>query len=76
MWPNGADAVVIWVATLPEARNRGIARRLMLHALHEAREDGAETTTLQASKLGRPVYERLGYRDFGAGEMWEKRGGD
>ena len=28
---------------------------------------------LQASKLGRPVYERLGYRGFGAIEMWERR---
>ena len=26
IWPHGADAVVIWVATLPEARGRGIAR--------------------------------------------------
>lgn len=73
VWPHRSDAVVIWVATLPEARNRGIARRLMAHALHIAREDGLETTTLQASALGRPVYERLGYRDFGAAHMWERR---
>ena len=45
----------------------------MAHALVNAREDGYETTTLQSSKLGQPVYERLGYRDFGAGHLWEKR---
>ncbi len=73
IWPHGSDAVVIWVATLPEARNRGIARRLMAEALVNAREDGYETTTLQSSKLGRPVYEKLGYRDYGAGHLWEKR---
>jgi GNAT superfamily N-acetyltransferase len=73
VWPHLSDAVVIWVATLPEARNRGIATRLMAHGLRNAREDGYETTTLQATKLGRPVYERLGYRDYGAGHMWEKR---
>jgi len=73
VWPRGADAVAVWVATLPEARNRGIARRLMAHGLRNAREDGYETTTLQSSALGRPVYERLGYRDFGAGHLWEKR---
>lgn len=75
VWPHRTDVVVIWVATLPEARNRGIARRLMAHALHNARDDGFLTTTLQASSLGYPVYERLGYRDVGAAHMWERRSG-
>ncbi len=75
VWPHRSDAVVIWVATLPEARNRGIAGRLMAHALANARDDGYETTTLQSSALGRPVYERLGYRDVGAAQLWEKRQG-
>ena len=73
IWPHGSDAAAIWVATLPEARNRGISSRLMAQALRNAREDGCETTTLQATKLGRPVYEKLGYRDFGAAHMWERR---
>lgn len=73
IWPHRSDAVVIWVATLPEARGRGIATRLMAYALRNAQADGYETTTLQSSKLGRPIYERLGYRDFGAAHMWEKR---
>lgn len=73
IWTHGSDAVVMWVATLPEGRNRGLSTRLMAHGLRAAREDGLETTTLQATKLGRPVYEKLGYRDFGAGHMWERR---
>lgn len=73
VWPNGSDAVAIWVATLPEARGRGIAGRLLAHALANAREDGFETTTLQSSVLGRPVYERLGYRDVGYAALWERR---
>ena len=76
VWPRESDAIVIWVATLPEARGRKIASRLLAHALRQARGDGLETTTLQASKLGAPVYERLGYRDFGAAQMWERRRGD
>lgn len=67
------DCGVWWVATLPEARGRGLAARLLQAALVEARERGAETSTLQATKLGYGVYERLGYRDIGEFQMWERR---
>jgi GNAT superfamily N-acetyltransferase len=73
IWPHGSDAVVIWVATLPEARGRGVSGRLLAQALVDAREAGLETTTLQSTKLGFPVYAKLGYRDFGAVHMWERR---
>ena len=64
----------IWaVATLPEARGRGLSRALLAHALVDARERGCETTSLEATQLGRPVYERLGYRPLGVVEMWERR---
>ena len=64
----------IWsVATAGWARGRGLARALMCIALGEATEAGCTTTTLQATKLGAPVYGRIGYRDFGALEMWEMR---
>lgn len=76
IWPHRSDAVVVWVATLPEARGHGIASRLLAHALRQATADGLETTSLQASKLGRSIYQRLGYRDFGAAHMWELRKSD
>jgi ribosomal protein S18 acetylase RimI-like enzyme len=64
----------IWcVATLPDARGRGLAAGLMRRALADGRERGCEISTLQATKLGQPVYERLGYRSFGTIEMWERR---
>lgn len=69
----GDDCVVTCVATIPEARSRGLASRLILRSLVDARERGCATTTLQASGAGAPVYERLGYRDFGALQMWEYR---
>lgn len=67
------DAGVTFVAARPEARGRGLVTALMRQALREARSRGCETTTLEATKLGRPVYERLGYRALGPVEMWERR---
>ena len=64
----------IWcVATEGWARGRGLAHVLMCLALREGVEADCATTTLQATKLGAPVYARVGYRDFGALEMWEQR---
>ena len=71
--PVDGDASVFWVATLPEARGRGLASRLMHRALCDARENGCEVSTLQATKLGEPIYARLGYKSHGALQMWEKR---
>jgi ribosomal protein S18 acetylase RimI-like enzyme len=65
--------VLSGVATLPEARGLGIAAAVCARAIADAGERGIETTTLQASKLGRSIYERLGYRDVGGFEMWERR---
>lgn len=70
---HDGDFSVTLVATVPEARGRGLAGRLLTHALHEARERGCTTTSLQATKLGQPVYLRLGYRGVGAVQMWERR---
>jgi GNAT superfamily N-acetyltransferase len=70
---HGTDSELVYVAVLPEARGRGISGRLSAYALAEA-AGSFETTTLQATKLGFPVYERLGYGDYGELQMWERRG--
>jgi GNAT superfamily N-acetyltransferase len=70
---RGSDCEVVLVAVLPEGRGRGISGRLMARALADAAEQGLETTTLQATKLGYPVYEKLGYTDYGELQMWERR---
>jgi GNAT superfamily N-acetyltransferase len=70
---HGGDCGVWWVATLPEARGRGLSSGLMRQALLDARDAGCETTSLQATAMGYPIYSRIGYRDLGAFEMWERR---
>lgn len=67
------DCCVTGVATPPEHRGRGIASWLMIRALAEARDEGMQTASLQATKAGAPIYERLGFADFGFIEMWELR---
>ena len=67
------DCSVWSVATEPQARGRGLASALMRLALWEAAEAGCKTTTLQATRLGAPVYRALGYMDLGALQMWEYR---
>lgn len=69
----GDDCCITGVATPLEHRGRGIASWLLLRAIAAARAGGAATASLQATKAGAPIYERLGFRDFGFVEMWELR---
>jgi GNAT superfamily N-acetyltransferase len=73
-YDHEGDCCITFVATLPQARGRGLARALVVHALHDARERGCTTTSLQATKVGYPVYRKVGYHDLGPIQMWERRG--
>jgi N-acetylglutamate synthase-like GNAT family acetyltransferase len=76
MVDDGANSEVQMVAVVPEARGKGLSRALLSHALADATARGMETSTLVATRLGRPVYERLGFRPLGALQMWELRVGE
>jgi GNAT superfamily N-acetyltransferase len=67
----GGDCGIYAVATRPGSRGRGFASELMRHALADARDRGCTTSSLQSSKIGLPVYSRLGYRDLWAIDIWE-----
>lgn len=69
----GDDCCVTGVATPSEHRGRGVAGWLMTRALAAARDEGMSTASLQATRAGAPIYERLGFVDFGYIEMWELR---
>jgi ribosomal protein S18 acetylase RimI-like enzyme len=57
----GGAAGIYNVTTIERARGRGIGAALTAAAVHAGRERGLEFATLQASTMGRPVYERLGF---------------
>lgn len=69
----GWDCGVYFAATLPGHRGHGLASRLLGIALAEARERGCATSSLQATALGEPVYEALGYRTHFRFHMYERR---
>lgn len=50
------------VGTLPEHRGRGIGEAMTCHAVREGVARGAIIAALQSSEMGRPVYERIGFR--------------
>jgi GNAT superfamily N-acetyltransferase len=50
------------VATIPAARRRGFGAAVTAAAMADARADGASWAILETSKMGRSVYEGLGFR--------------
>jgi GNAT superfamily N-acetyltransferase len=54
------------VGTHPAARGRGLATRISEYLVKWSYAKGCRTVALDASKLGRPIYERLGFRPVGS----------
>jgi ribosomal protein S18 acetylase RimI-like enzyme len=70
---HNEDCGISFVATVPKARRKGLARRVMREALHEAQQQGCTTTTLQATEVGEKLYVNLGYRHLCVMQLWERR---
>ena len=59
---DGEVAGVYNVATLDSHRRRGIGEAMTWRSVTRGREAGCTVATLQASQMGKPVYERMGFR--------------
>jgi ribosomal protein S18 acetylase RimI-like enzyme len=68
----GALAGVYNVATLPEARGRGLGRATTLAVLHDAHARGASMGVLESSEMGFSVYKRIGFRHVGDFRLFTK----
>ncbi len=56
-------AGIYGIATIPEARRRGIGSAITLHALHAARANGYGVATLSPTAMGRNIYQRIGFQE-------------
>lgn len=59
---NEGQLYVVWIATLPEYRNKGYAKKVVWRSLETAREKtGISSSVLHATEEGFPVYKKLGF---------------
>lgn len=58
---NHGVAGIYWVGTCQDARGRGLGAMVTTAAVEAGFEAGCDLVSLQASPLGRPIYERMGF---------------
>lgn len=63
--PTGKRAHLMNVYTKEEYRRQGIAQQMVGMLIEDARINGATEISLDATQLGRPLYEKLGFEDSG-----------
>ena len=59
---TGRTIGVYNIATIESARRQGLGAAMTERVAADGRHEGCDVAILQASAMGRPVYERLGYR--------------
>ena len=59
--PSGNKAYIMNIYTRPEYRRQGIARRMLDILIKDAKARGISFITLEATPMGRPLYEKAGF---------------
>lgn len=59
---TGSTIGIYNIATVPAARRKGYGAAMTQRIIDDAVADGADVAILQASDMGKPTYERLGFR--------------
>jgi len=59
--PEGLDAYLLNIYTVPAFRGRGAANAVVAAALRHAQARGVRKLILHATDAGRPIYEKLGF---------------
>ena len=61
-WRTGRTVGVYSIATIESARRRGYGAAMTARVMADGVAAGCDVAALQASEMGRPIYERLGFR--------------
>ena len=61
-WRTGRTIGVYSIATVPSARRRGYGAAMTARVVADGADAGCDVAALQASEMGRPIYERQGFR--------------
>jgi GNAT superfamily N-acetyltransferase len=61
-WRTGRTIGVFSIATIESARRRGYGAAMTARVMADGVAAGCDVAALQASEMGRPIYERLGFR--------------
>ncbi|MFI5042167.1 MAG: GNAT family N-acetyltransferase [Acidimicrobiales bacterium] len=61
-WRTGRTIGVYSIATIESARRRGFGAAMTARVVSDGVDAGCQVAALQASEMGRPIYERLGFR--------------
>jgi ribosomal protein S18 acetylase RimI-like enzyme len=67
---SGSTLGIFTIATVPEARGRGFGSAMTGRICADGAAAGCSVVVLQASAMGRPIYERLGFRLVQPYEIW------
>ena len=59
--PSGRKAYIMNIYTRPEYRRRGVAYHVLDLLVRDCRERGVDFISLEATDLGRPLYEKYGF---------------
>lgn len=59
--PEGRDAYLLNIYTLPAFRGQGASNGIVRAALAHAKACGVRKVILHATEAGRPIYEKLGF---------------
>ena len=59
--PNGKKAYIMNMYTSPDYRRQGIAIHTLNLLVNDAREQGVSQIALEATDMGRPLYEKYGF---------------
>jgi len=66
--PDGKVAYIMNMFTFPEYRRQGIGMKLLKKTVEEAKNRGYKKITLNATDMGRPLYDKYGFKDV-SGDM-------